>query len=86
MIIVRALFGLKSSGVSWRSMFDNTLGKDGLGYTSIKTDKEIWIKGEFFTNGKTYYYMILVYVDDIMIVLNNTSIAINYLPKNHVFK
>ncbi len=41
MLIVRALYGLKSSGASWRSMLAETLGKDGLGYTSSNADKDV---------------------------------------------
>ena len=41
MLIVRALYNLKSSGASWREMLAETLGKDGLSYTSAAADKDI---------------------------------------------
>ena len=44
MLIVRALYGFKSSGASWRAILEENLGKDGLGYTSTDTDKDVWIK------------------------------------------
>ena len=40
-IIVRALYGLKSAGASWRSHLANSL--HGLGYRSCLADPDIWI-------------------------------------------
>ena len=79
MIIISALYGLKISGALWRSILANTLGKDGLVYTSSEAKKDVWIKREVFPNGKTYYSMILVYVDETMVVSKDTSTDINYL-------
>ena len=62
--VVRALYGLKSSGASWRAMFANTLAD--LGYTSSKADPDLWIKPKTKHNGDEYYSMVLVYVDDVM--------------------
>ena len=52
MLIVRALYGLKSRGAYWGEMLVDTLGTDGLGYTSTATDKDVWIKREFLPDGK----------------------------------
>ena len=64
----------------------NTLSKDGLGYTSSKANKEIWIKREVLQNGKMYYLMILIYVDGVLVVLKYNSTAIDYLAKICVLK
>ena len=79
MLIVKAPYVLKSSVASWRSILSDILSKDGLGYRSSEADKEVWIKMEVFPNWKTYYLMILVYVDDILVVLKENSIAIDSL-------
>ena len=68
------------------SMFYNKLGKYGLWYTPSEADKENWIKREVLTNRKTYYSMILVYVDDILVVSKDTSTAIDYLANIYVLK
>jgi Reverse transcriptase (RNA-dependent DNA polymerase) len=61
MIIVKALYGLKSSGKRWHErLFDVLLS---LGFTPIKAEEDIWIKDM----GDHYNY-IAVYVDDMMIV------------------
>ena len=77
MLIVRDLYGPSRNVASLRSMLADTWGKDGLWHTSSETNKGIWIKKEVFTNGKTYYLIILVYVDDILVVLKETSNAID---------
>ena len=41
MLIVKALYRLKSSGASWRAMLAETQAKDGLGYTSTAVDKDV---------------------------------------------
>ena len=44
MLVVRALYGLKSRGASWREILEETLGKNVLGYTSTAADRDAWIK------------------------------------------
>jgi len=41
MIIVRALYGLKSSGAAWRATFAEKLAE--IGYKSTKADPDVWI-------------------------------------------
>ena len=52
MLIVRALYGLKCRGASWGEMLVETLGTEGLGYTSTAADKDVWIKREILPDGK----------------------------------
>lgn len=62
--IVRALYGLKSSGASWRAMFAQTL--HDLDYQSSRADPDLWYKPKVKPNGDEYYSFILVYVDDVL--------------------
>ena len=65
MVITRALYGLKSSGASWRAMFASTLNE--LQYESSKADPDVWLRPKMKTNGvDDYYSMVLVYVDDVL--------------------
>ena len=52
MLIVRALYGLKSRCASCRAMLAETLVKDSFGYTSTDTDKDGWIKKEVLPDVK----------------------------------
>ena len=44
MLIVISIYGLNSSGASWREILAETLGKEGLGYSYTAIDKDVWIK------------------------------------------
>ena len=64
MIIVRALYGLKSSGAAFHTMLANTLWD--LNYRPTLADPDVWIKPATKANGSKYYEMVLTYVDDVM--------------------
>ena len=66
MIIVRALYGLKSSGAAFRSLLAETLAD--LGYTPSYADPDVWMKPAVKPNGFKYWEYILCYVDDIIYV------------------
>ena len=66
-IIVRALYGLKSSANAWRTHFCRTLDKK-MGFKYSYADNDFWMKPCTRPDGTTYYTYILVYVDDILIV------------------
>ena len=66
-VIVRALYGLKSSALMWRNHLADTLG-NFMGFKSSLADPDVWLKAETSTTGFKYYAYILVYVDDILII------------------
>ena len=66
-VIVRALYGLKSSANAWRTHFCTILHKK-TGFTYSYSDNDFWIKPETHPDDTIYYTYILVYVDDVLIV------------------
>lgn len=66
-LIVRALYGLKSSALMWRNALAEVLG-NFMGFRSSLADPDIWFKTETANDGFHYYSYILVYVDDILII------------------
>ena len=86
MLIVRALYGLKSSGVFSRAILSETLGKDSLGYTSTSTYKDIWIKREVLPDRNEYYYMVLLYFYDILCNQKEKSGVIDALGRIYVME
>jgi len=66
MIIVRALYGLKTSGAAWRATFAQTLVE--MGYVSSKADPDVWLRKATRTDGHHYYEMLLIYMDDILCI------------------
>jgi hypothetical protein len=71
MIIKKALYGLKSSGAAWRALFASTLSD--IGFTSMKADPDVWIHPQVKPDGFEYYEFMLIYVDDIMVLLHDTK-------------
>jgi Reverse transcriptase (RNA-dependent DNA polymerase) len=63
-VIVRALYGLKSSGARFREHMAGTLRN--LGFVSTKADPDVWIRSACKSNGDKVYEYVLCYVDDIL--------------------
>ena len=63
-VIVRALYGLKSSGARFREHMANTLRT--MGFASTKADPDVWIRNGCKPNGDKIYEYVLCYVDDIL--------------------
>ena len=83
-IIVRALYGLKSSGASFRSFLAQHL--DEIGYRSSVADPDVWRRGAIKPDGELYYEYALVYVDDIMIVALDPSRTMKQVQEKFKFK
>jgi hypothetical protein len=65
-LIVRALYGLKSSGARWRDHISGTLRSGG--FTSCYADPDIWMRPNCKPDGTKYWEYVLCYVDDILVV------------------
>jgi hypothetical protein len=65
-LIVRALYGLKSSGAAWCSHLASTLYH--LGYTLSLADPDVWFRTASKPDRFEYYEYILVYVDDLLVL------------------
>jgi hypothetical protein len=66
-LIVRALYGLKSSGAAFRNHLDECMKH--LGWHPFRADRDLWMKAETRPDdGVSYWAYILIYVDDILCV------------------
>jgi len=59
-IVVRALYGLKSSGAAFRLHLAGCMCE--LGYMSCPADPDLWLKEQTDRKGRKYYSYILCYV------------------------
>ena len=66
-VVVRALYGLKSSALQFCKHLAEALGNT-LGFKPSLTDPDLWYKPISAPNGFKYYAYILVYVDEILII------------------
>ena len=84
MIIVRALYGLKTSGAAWRATFAQKLVE--MGYRSSKADPYVWIRQAVKPNGFKYYELLLVYVDDIVCVSHQSEKTMDQIKELYRLK
>ena len=83
-IIVRALYGLKSSGAAFRSHLAPCL--DEIGFRPSITDADVWMRMNVKPDGEAYYEYILVYVDDLMAISHGAGKCLGDLKQFIKFK
>ena len=66
-VIVRALYGLRSSALQWQRHLADNLQYD-LGYVPSLADNNVWMKRCRKANGEMYYSYILCFVDDLLCI------------------
>ena len=66
-VIVRALYGLKSSALQWQRHLADNLRYD-LGYVPSLADDNVWMKRCHKESGEPYYSYILCFVDDLLCI------------------
>ena len=79
LIIQKALYGLKSSGLHWHEQFADVL-RDA-GFIPSKAESDIWMRDK----GDHWEY-IAVYVDDLLIASKDPQAIIDMLEKDYNFK
>jgi len=71
-IIVRALYGLKSAGASFRNHLADCMTH--LGFTPCLADPDLWMRAEVRPcDGFEYYAYVLLYVDDVLVVHHDAT-------------
>jgi hypothetical protein len=83
-IIVRALYGLKSSGAAWRAHLAASL--ISLGYTSCLADPDVWIRPALKDDGMPYYEYLIVYVDDVLSISQTPHLTMNTIAELYRLK
>ena len=84
MIVTRALYGLKSSGAAFRSFLAETL--NDIGFKPSLADPDVWMRPAMKSNGFKYWELILCYVDDILCIHEDPTIAMKQIQANFKFK
>lgn len=84
-IIQKALYGLKTSGNSWRQVLSQFI-EEHLGFKNSKADPDVYIKAACKPNGEKYYEWLLVYVDDILCVSHNPKAVMDKIASVYDLK
>ena len=66
LIVVRALYGLKSAGAAFRAFLAKKL--DEMQFKPTISDPDVWFRPAIKADGEEYYEYILVYVDDLLAI------------------
>ena len=83
-IIVRALYGLKSTGATFRAHLASTLRS--MGFQSCKADPDVWMRKATKPDKSKYYEYILAYVDDIIGCSHNIKAVFEDIGSRFKFK
>jgi Reverse transcriptase (RNA-dependent DNA polymerase) len=76
-LIVRALYGLRSSGARWRDHLAETIRT--MGFHTCLADPYVWKRPAVKPDGTKYWEYVLVYVDDLLEVSHNPGIIMEQL-------
>jgi hypothetical protein len=79
LIIVKALYGLRTSGLCWHERFTNCLHNEG--FSPCKAELDIWMR----LNGDLYEY-VATYVDDLCLGMWDPKSFTDTLQKKYNFK
>ena len=83
-VIVRALYGLKSSGAAFRSHLAQCI--DEIGFRPSIVDADVWMRMNIKPDGEEYYEYILAYVDDLMAISHEAKKCLESLKQFIKFK
>jgi len=83
-IIVRALYGLKSSGARWRDHMAAILRE--LGFISSKADPDVWMRKGRKPCGFLYWEYALCYVDDILVLSHQPKSVMDAIAQRVTLK
>eukprot|EP00978_Attheya_sp_CCMP212_P010976 scaffold26772_cov27-Attheya_sp.AAC.1 len=63
-VLVRALYGLKTSGAAWKAHISGNMRE--LGFEPSDADPDVWMRAATKLDGFKYYEHVLIYVNDIL--------------------
>ena len=84
MLVVRALYGLKSSGAAFRAFLAETLAS--LKYTPSFADPDVWMRPAIKSDGFRYWEYVLCYVDDVLCISDNPSSTMKGIQRDFKLK
>ena len=83
-VLVRALYGLKSAGNSWRTALAQALDK--CGFVPTPADPDVWLRPAIKDDGTEYHEMLLVCVDDILAVSHKAKSVLEEIGEFYTIK
>ena len=78
-VVVRALYGLRSSGSAFRNHLDSFM--EALNYLPCRDDPDVWMRKSIKSYGTEYYEYMLLYVDDCLAISETPKEAVLQIDK-----
>ena len=79
LVIIKALYGLRSSGARFYETLESTLRKEG--FVPTKADPDLWMY-----SGSSCYEYVCAYIDDLLVVMKELETFFQSLSKKHGYK
>jgi len=83
-LIVRALYGLRSSGKSFRDHVAETLRAGG--FKSCLADPDVYMRKAVKPDGMKYWEYVLMYVDDMLVISHATKPILDHFKEVYTLK
>jgi Reverse transcriptase (RNA-dependent DNA polymerase) len=83
-LIVKALYGLKSSAYAWRVHLAESLVT--MGFKMCVADNDVWLREAKRKDGTDFYEYVLVYTDDILAVSTEPKEILTQLDQHYMLK
>ena len=83
--IIKACYGLKSSGAAWRAHLAKVL-HESMEFTPCRADGDVWIRQAWKPDGSRYYEYVLVYTDDILSISMDPKRILTHLDQHFLLK
>jgi hypothetical protein len=83
-LVVRALYGLKSSGARWYDQMASTLREGG--FVSCQGNPDVWMRPNVKLNGDKYWEYVLCYVDDILCISHEPQVVMDFFASRYTLK
>jgi Reverse transcriptase (RNA-dependent DNA polymerase) len=80
-LVVKALYGLKTSVFAWREHLLETI-KTSLEFSPCYADADVWMRPAVKTDGTKFYELIFVHTDNLLVISN----ILTHLDQHYVLK
>ena len=85
MKLVRALYGLKSSGASWRQMFKEYI-VSRMGFVPSSLDRDMYYRRSKDEQGACYSELLLVYINDVLAISHDPEAIMKVIGQGFEIK
>lgn len=84
-VIVKALYGLASSGFAWRTYCAGIM-RDSLEFRQCRADNDVWMRKSVRTNGTAYWEYVFIYTDDVLALSEDPKRILDEMNKHFLLK